>query len=466
MKEELKREIEENGYQDTAFYDVYKTSTGLYVIEDICNHFSVGNKEDQKEIKGYNCYRVTEEDLEVINKESSTQEVRLIPNIVTIFDLQLVLTFTVYKDINHDNKLYVVDGTCQRYNIEPKSKRSINGATCCEVNEEDITRIEEATSKEKIAFKRKYVEVELNDAIKPAEFLFIYYFDYETQKQYVRRDTYEMLKTKGMEIEGIPKIIDNKNCYSITEKELRDIEMNLNYRGVEQLLRPKMSFSLNKRVDYPHEEEIKAIVEQIYEFKKRKKLFEKAMPYEEKTFNDIAKPYNKKAFEEVVMPYIEKVMPYSERVMPYYEKVMPYEEKETGKEIVLVYKDARENKMYVPTKYINKDQKPTKVMNKDCFEITAKDFDNFINKKIIIADTYLILKKEYNILICNNNGQLFISESILPLLGFYIDNPYRIKVNGEIYDEITEEDLELIKSLESDELHLNITVKQIAPKRG
>ena len=182
MKEELKREIEENGYQDTAYYDVYKTSSGIYVVDDICKQYGVGDPNNTKTIKDYTCYKVTDQELNYINQVSSTQEVRLVPDFVTIFDLQLVLSFTVYVDTNHDNKLYISDSTCERYNIKALSKRMINGTTYCNVTEEDLNTIEEKTKQEKLAFKRKYKEIALEDELKPAEYLFICYYDYETHK--------------------------------------------------------------------------------------------------------------------------------------------------------------------------------------------------------------------------------------------------------------------------------------------
>jgi len=469
MKEELKREIEENGIRDTAFYDVYKTSNGLYIIKDLCDHFNVGNKDDYKEIKDNPCYRVTEEDLEIIDKVSANQAVHLIPNIVTFFDLQLVLSFTVYKDTNHDNKLYINDSTCMRYNIEPISKRNINGSTYCNVTEEDLSRIEEETKQEKIALKRKYVEVSLPDEIKPAEHLFEYFYDYKTGKQYVRRNTFEMLKSLGIEIEGLPTILNGKNCYSITDEQLKEVERKINYRGVVQLMKPPIAVKPElPKIVFPQDDKISNAVSQIYEFKQRKHLFEKVIPYEEKTFNEIAKPFDKEEFKEIIMPYIERVMPYEEKVMPYYEKEQTQEQVQIQKQgTVLIYKDTSTGKLYVPVEEVGlRDQDVETIMHKTCYEITENDLLNFANKKIIIADTYIVNKKDYNILICNNNGQLFISHDILSELGFYIDNPHRIKVNGEIYEEIAEEDVELIKGLENESCHINITVKQIAPKRG
>ena len=189
--------------------------------------------------------------------------------------------------------------------------------------------------------------------------------------------------------------------------------------------------------------------------------FEKVIPYYEKVI-----PYQEKA-----IPYSEKVIPYQEKVIPYYENAIPYYKDETiydtTKKTLIIYMNKKTGQLYIPTeKTVEKDQPVVTIMHKPCYEITYADLDKYKDEKIIIASVYVVEKKVYNFIICNNNGQLFISQSVLRALGFYIENPHRIIINKEIYEEITEEDLELIKGLESDTLHINITMKQIAPKRG
>ena len=455
MEEELKRGIE---MVNSFTYNVYKTSTGLYLAEDLCNQFLVENKTKEKIINDKKCYHISDQEIANINQRFLSQGLKAVPNFITIFDLQLVLSLNVYVDTNHNNKLYINDWNYQKYNITPMEKRTINNVTCGNVTEEDITKIEELSKKEKIALKRKYIEVALEDEIKPAENLFMYYCDCETNQKYVRRDILELLKANGIEIEGKPRIIDDKNCYSITEKELLDVENQLHYRGIEQLLKPEEEIAveqtndpIEKEIDYPNEDYIQSIVKEIYDFKDRQQLFEKTIPYEQDNFNETVESYNEESFKEVVMPYIEKAI--------------PYEEKEL--ETVIIYKDARTNQLFVPAdKMPDKQQEITTVMHKPCYEIGLSELDYFRRKNVIVANTYIIQKQTHKVLICNNNGQLFISHNTLAALGFYIENPYRISINKEIYEEITEDDIELIKGLESDSIHIEIIIKQIAPKRG
>ena len=53
IKREIEKEIRENGIQDTAFYDVYKTSTGLYLPKEICDIYYVGDRDETKIIKDH-----------------------------------------------------------------------------------------------------------------------------------------------------------------------------------------------------------------------------------------------------------------------------------------------------------------------------------------------------------------------------------------------------------------------------
>ena len=429
MEEELKRETEE---QITAIYDVYKTSTGLYITEDLCQEFNVGNKENGKMIRENQCFQITENDIKTINELSANQKVKRVPNIVTIFDLQLVLSFNVYVDTNHDRKIYISDSTCTRYNITPQSKRMINGATYCNVTEEDLSKIESQSINENIRLKRKYVEIELQDEIKPAEYLFIYYYDYATKKRYIRRAMYEKIKSSGIEIEGNPKIIDNRNCYSITENELKEVEKTIHYRGVEQLLKPD-------------EKAIQAIIDHICSFNERKDLYEQVQTYDDNKVNDDIKPY------------LDRIMPVLGD-----DDIIKSVIDTTEKERLIIYQNKRTNQLFIP---VEKEEATIVIMHKPCRETDEEELRR-IDKKIIIANVYIVQKEDYNITVCNNNGQLYISHDMLTKLGFYIENPHRIMVNKEIYEEITPEDLDLIQGLESDSCHINIVMRQIAPKRG
>lgn len=419
MEEELKRDVEEKE-KETIYFDVYKTATGLYIPEEMCQMYDVGDRQDYRTLREKLCYRITEDELHAIEERSSYKDIQTIPNIITLFDLQLVLSFTVYVDKKHEDKLYILNTLCSKYDIFPKSKRIIEGITYCNVTPEDIDTVEECTKKEKIILKRKYVDIELDDEIQPAEYLFIYYYDFASNTSYVQRDMYELIRRNQIEIEGKPKIIRNRNCYSITEKELKEVELKMGYRGIQQLIKPKI------QTEIPPKEDIQEIVDQFEELKDRVE----------------------QAAQSLTIPKMVDL------------PVIP-------KETVLIYQDKRNKQLYIPTNLIESNgTEPVEIMHKQCYITGLYELEKLKDKNVIIASVYPISKKEYNVLICNNNGQLYISKDMLDELGFYIENPHRIIVNKEIYEEITEDDVDLIRDKESDQCHINIIVKQITPKRG
>ena len=520
MKEELKREKEENS--GIIVYDVYKTATGLYLSEEMCQMYNIGDRKDYRTLREKLCYKITESDLQFIDQQSKYQDIKLIPNIVTIFDLQLVLSFTVYVDTKHDNKLYILNNLCAKYGIFPKSKRIIDGITYCNVTEDDIEKVEEDTKKEKIILKRKYIEVSLEDEIKPAEYLFIYYYDFKNKKSYIQRDMYELIKMNKIEIEGEPRIIGNRNCYSITEKQLREVEVSMGYRGIEQLIKPAV------QLDIPPKEQVQEIVDLIKNVQKSITIprFEKPTTTVPKKFvipkeitQNIKKQYvipkeftpkqplvipvqftkGIKCVPTVTIPkeftrprvvvipaqftkdYKKKIVIPAQYTMGYNQtkKVMipaqytagiqikSEENNTTNEKPIVIYENKRNHEIYIPVNVMDSNNTEiVTIMHKECYKTGLYDLENLKDKKVVIAGVFPVEKVEYNVIICNNNGQLFISRDMLESLGFYIENPHRIIVNKEIYEEITEDDIELIQDKESDSCHINIIVKQIAPKRG
>jgi hypothetical protein len=55
MKEELNGEKTNMIDQTRAYYNVYKTTTGLFVNEDLCNEYNIGDHNNTKVIKDKNC---------------------------------------------------------------------------------------------------------------------------------------------------------------------------------------------------------------------------------------------------------------------------------------------------------------------------------------------------------------------------------------------------------------------------
>lgn len=728
----MKEELKEVDKQKQVYY-VFNTTTGTYLQDSLCQKYNIGDKTRSKKINGIQCTRITSNDLEFIKSQEKEAKFKT----ETIFDLQLVLKFTVYVDTNH-NKLYVANNICDRYNIKGIEKRIIKGSTYYNVTEGDIKMIEDMTKDEKILLKKDYVEINLADEMKPAEYLFIYYYDLEDKTAYVQRNILELARANGIEIEGKPKVIENKNCYSITEEQLKEIEAKTNYNGVEKIIKPKLLLKLvdeklnvtkkevtpaapqqptvvqNPNVEIPVYKTINAFREfnreiVLYQDIHSKKIFtnestmkrfhlEKegklsatingeecyeidrddalfivnnannsyssynvrynelplgfpSMPtifiYKDisskKTFankyvidrfsltgNVQTVTINNELFYEIsyddaafiveasnnnYSPYIVKIkelplgldlvikkeepanvpieqVPYaSENKVKYNEMVSsvkddvlnalnsigrngvvtyvnepvnipvsepkievaeptpvpetieetpapvepeveyptvdypPVEEEqitETVEEMsspvvepeveaqepeeiiepvndpfgnmveepayesnpfqdkideitpyeeerIIVYKDTSTGTLYIPEENAFDKTTPTKeIMNKLCYETNSNALEQIHNVYFIITEVYPVEKKTIDVVICNNNGKLFVSRDTLNFLNFYIEKPHKIKVNKEIFEEITADDVDLIRARESENLTVNIIFKHITPskKRG
>jgi len=62
---------------------------------------------------------------------------------------------------------------------------------------------------------------------------FNYYYDEEKNTMYVPREILELARKEKIEIEAIPRVINNTNCYSIHYKELKKLEEKLHFQGKE-----------------------------------------------------------------------------------------------------------------------------------------------------------------------------------------------------------------------------------------
>lgn len=224
------------GYNRTMLFHVYKTLDGLYAEEKICNIYNVGCKEDKKRINGKNVIKCSKEEIDSIEEQSYNQIIRLVPNYISSYELQLEINYIVYVDKKHNNSLYVKSDICNNYNISPLSTKTINKITYCNVTEEDLNMIEQKSQYENPILKRKYINIEFKDEKKPVRSLFIYYRDLTTDKLYVNRETLEKIRDLNIEIEGSPEIIDNKNCYTITENQIIEFEEKSSSHGIEKIV--------------------------------------------------------------------------------------------------------------------------------------------------------------------------------------------------------------------------------------
>lgn len=68
---------------------------------------------------------------------------------------------------------------------------------------------------------------------------FEYYYDEQNNIIYISREILELSRKLNIEIEGKPKIINNKNCYSIHYKDLKKVEEQANIKGIENKITRK-----------------------------------------------------------------------------------------------------------------------------------------------------------------------------------------------------------------------------------
>ena len=268
------------GQENTLTFDIYRTKDGLYAKENICLEYDIGDNQDVKQILNGTCYKVDEKELNSLEKKLKKDKIKFEPKYKQIFETQLILSFTVYVDSNHNKDLYISNSLCMKYGVDSKKKRYINGALHCLVSNEDIEKIERITKDDNILLRKKYTVVELeNTDYQMLENIFIYYYDMETKTMYVQRNIYEIAKDLNINIEGKPKIINDKNCYSITESELKDIETCIQKKGVEKIIRPKIIIKSSDDSESTRDKDIEAILNSM---KEKTLIKEKTKKEEEK----------------------------------------------------------------------------------------------------------------------------------------------------------------------------------------
>ena len=356
-----------------TLYKVYKDGKKLYIDKDTCYKFNVGNKKYERTIRNKTCYKVTDED---INKLSYISKDHYQPKYIPIMNFDLKITLTIY--IDNDNKKYIESELCSVYGINIKDEININNTLYSSVTEKEIEFIENHSLNKGILLKKIYKKLPISN-----KKLFVYYNCLDDKKLYIKRETLETARNYNIELEAIPKIINNNNCYSILKEQLEEYENKTNTRGIEQLINNSKN---NKK--------IKNILETR-----------------------------------------------------------------------IVYKDKLNNKIYIPEEYATKKDRNKKIiLNKLCYEATINEIECIYNKKIFIVDVYTkkeIEKEKLNIIICNNNGRLFISEINAIKLNIKPISNKKIKIKNDYYKEIDNNSINEINN--NNKYDVNIIYKNIVP---
>ena len=564
------------------YFDVYKSTKGYYVKEDVCRDFGI-NSNEIKTIKDVIYYKVPEETITSIEETTKNEAIQYKRNELALFDLQITLTIKVLVDITN-NKKYINQINANKLNVIGNVK-VIDNISYVEITDRQINEIVESTKNDTIAYHITYEEVELEEERKPVNNLFLYYHDLSTDTIYITREILELIRKNGIEIETAPKVIDNRNCYSIKLEKLKEFEMKaIDYRGVEKIIRTDISSNTNNETDpiIPYDDSISTIKDEIdpvipyddklssifdensiaskirYEVNKALKDFfiekpfnfvsDPVMPYNDEISNVIDEdliPYDdvlSKIVDEDLIPYNdalskivdEDLIPYDDRlstiidakeleaikknviaefekyikekldkedIIPYnddistvydesvlanriiyeikralkksickkakpfvYDPVIPYNDSlSTIKEnnIIIVYKDINTGKLYIPEEYAKSKNNMAIILNKKCYETSIEELETIYNKRILIIDVAIRPKKNIVITICNNNGDLFISNEILKQFNIVSKYSKMILVNKKIYTQIGNEELDKLEKLELDNTDITIEIKKI-----
>lgn len=126
----------------------------------------------------------------------------------------------VYKT---DYALFINERLCNYYKIaKNNNKRKIKGIDCLEITQKDLEELQ----------KKYPSEINYISIYEPKNTR-NYNFYEEKNKFYVTRNIYELILKANLDIEATPKILDNRNCYSITKNQLNCFNEKLHYHGTK-----------------------------------------------------------------------------------------------------------------------------------------------------------------------------------------------------------------------------------------
>ena len=565
----------------TKYFDVYKSSKGYYVKEDVCRDFGI-NTSETRDIKGVTYYKIPEETIDSIEETTKNEAIQYKRNELALFDLQITLTLKILLD-KKSNKKYINQINANKFNVIG-NKRTIDKDVYVEITDSKIQDIIESTKNDTIVYQVSYEEVELEAEKKPAKYLFLYYHDLYTNTLYVTREILDLIRGLNIELDTTPMIIDNRNCYSITPEKLKEFEVkSVDFRGVEKLIKidnkpedPKKIFnedepfmpynegistitneidsfipyndqlstvlddsSVAYRIKYeiskalnnffikkpfafvydpfmPYKEDITTIVDEDEPFMPYKDgistiteafvpynnllstVQEEFIPYDnristiidekeleaikENVKEEIKKYLNKKIHEEKFIPYDEDISTvYDESLLAnrirhelnkvlkrsiYKEKkpfIIPSNDMSKVKDYnkVIIYKDINTGKLYIPEACAKNKNNPKTILNKNCYETTIEELETIYNTKFLIIGVSIKPKKHLTIIICNNDGELYISNNILKQFNITSNYSKMILVNKEIYTQIGNEELDKLEQTELDNTEITIEIRKI-----
>ena len=199
-----------------------------------------------------------------------------LPNIIKCVErpnqnYKQIICLDIYKYCNEyymDNRIYT-----KIYINDCNETKEINGLLCHKILYETVQKFHKLQTSRNIY----YINIiELNDPSKT----FTYYNDVTNDEYFITRDTYELCLQNDIKMNSKPKIINNKNTYSILKEQIDELVQKTNYKAEEEIIsleknkveskniiiyKDKINNKLYiKQDDYKNDKNIKIINNNIY----------------------------------------------------------------------------------------------------------------------------------------------------------------------------------------------------------
>lgn len=221
----------------------------MYIVESLANDYNIPNRGGSINVDGAKYVKVYQSDIQDIEEksrhslapeyrryyvnelESIDSKKNATPPTLTITQAQ----FIVY--IDQTNNYYVAEDVLNKFGMPKRGKSIIvDGIKYFQVYRTDIYDIVKKSNNTLIPIFKRYNLIEGKNQEKNLKYnyaederkivthkIMTYYYDINSATHYLNREGYEISRLYGVEIEGKPKIIEGKNCYSITRSQLNEL---------------------------------------------------------------------------------------------------------------------------------------------------------------------------------------------------------------------------------------------------
>ena len=240
------RNIKSNGLTDkfTIFRDV-NNQDKLYARKPVFERFNIEPVGEELRIDGTACFEIKTQDANNIraNANNDYSPYKVEEKLAKVSKQTNVNTesngltdkFTIFRDLNNQDKLYVRKPVFERFNIEPISEEvRINGTACFEVKTQDANdiRVNKNNDYSPYVVEEKLAKVlvpdkaKINPESKGLMDKFTIFRDENNQdKLYVRKPVFERFAIKPI---GEEVRIDGVVCYEISLQDANNIRANYN----------------------------------------------------------------------------------------------------------------------------------------------------------------------------------------------------------------------------------------------